>query len=146
GDVYVAHNPLFSPPGCGNGQVEGSEGCDDGNTVACDGCSPTCQPEVCGNGVVECSEQCDAGTANGTLAAGCDQACHPCRQDTCSCSADTDCDPGGRCAGVACQSGSCVTVPRELGLDVDGNGRVDVATDIVYVARYLLGLTPVPAS
>ncbi len=31
-------------------------------------------------------------------------------------------------------------------LDVDGNGTVDVATDIVYIARTLLGLPPVPAS
>jgi uncharacterized repeat protein (TIGR02543 family) len=32
------------------------------------------------------------------------------------------------------------------GLDVDGNGTVDVATDIVYIARHLVGLPPVPAS
>jgi hypothetical protein len=31
-------------------------------------------------------------------------------------------------------------------LDVDANGVVDVATDIVYIARHLLGLAPVPAS
>lgn len=31
-------------------------------------------------------------------------------------------------------------------LDVDGNGIVDVATDIVYIARHLLGLAPVPPS
>jgi hypothetical protein len=30
--------------------------------------------------------------------------------------------------------------------DVDNNGRVDVATDIVYVARQLLGMVPVPSS
>lgn len=31
-------------------------------------------------------------------------------------------------------------------LDVDGNGHVDVATDVVYIARHMLGLPPVPAS
>jgi len=31
-------------------------------------------------------------------------------------------------------------------LDVDRNGTVDVSTDIVYIARTLLGLTPVPPS
>ena len=31
-------------------------------------------------------------------------------------------------------------------LDVDKNGRVEVATDVVYIARILLGLTPVPPS
>jgi hypothetical protein len=30
--------------------------------------------------------------------------------------------------------------------DVDENGAVDVATDVVYIARHLLGLPPVPAS
>lgn len=32
------------------------------------------------------------------------------------------------------------------GLDVDGNGRIETATDVVYVARTLLGLAPVPPS
>ena len=31
-------------------------------------------------------------------------------------------------------------------LDVDANGTVEVATDVVYIARHLLGLTPVPPS
>jgi hypothetical protein len=29
---------------------------------------------------------------------------------------------------------------------VDGKPQVDVATDVVYIARHLLGLPPVPAS
>jgi hypothetical protein len=33
-----------------------------------------------------------------------------------------------------------------VGLDVDGDGHVTVSTDVVYIARTLLGLTPVPAS
>ncbi len=44
--------------------------------------------------------------------------------------------------------GAVCAVPRQAAaqaLDVDGNGTVDVATDIVYIARYLLGLSPVPA-
>lgn len=32
------------------------------------------------------------------------------------------------------------------GLDVDADGHVDAATDIVYIARHLMGLPPVPAS
>jgi hypothetical protein len=31
-------------------------------------------------------------------------------------------------------------------LDVDGNGSVDVATDVVYISRHYLSLTEVPAS
>src|SRR5262249_31703162 len=30
---------------CGDGKIQGKEQCDDGNTVAGDGCSPDCKPE-----------------------------------------------------------------------------------------------------
>jgi cysteine-rich repeat protein len=31
---------------CGNGALDAGEECDDGNTTAGDGCSPTCQNET----------------------------------------------------------------------------------------------------
>src|SRR5207247_11148368 len=37
--------PPPPPPPCGNGVVEGTEECDDHNTVSGDGCSATCQLE-----------------------------------------------------------------------------------------------------
>ena len=37
--------PLNGPPVCGDGVIEGTEQCDDGNTVNGDGCSSTCQVE-----------------------------------------------------------------------------------------------------
>ena len=51
------------PEVCGDGAVGCDEQCDDGNTLAEDGCSATCtcEPEVCGDGVVGCTEQCDDG-------------------------------------------------------------------------------------
>jgi hypothetical protein len=49
----------------------------------------------------------------------------------------SSCDP-------VCDIGAFEFVPKPL--DVDANGTVDVATDIVYIARSLLSLTPVPAS
>jgi fibro-slime domain-containing protein len=69
-----------SPPSChqtkcGDGKVEGSEGCDDGNTNPNDGCSPTCHFEPncssttgtctskCGDGLVV-NEGCDDGNTN----------------------------------------------------------------------------------
>ena len=61
---------------CGNGVREPGEGCDDGNTLACDGCSPTCQTEGCGNGTIECGEECDDGIANGAPGNPCDATCH----------------------------------------------------------------------
>jgi fibro-slime domain-containing protein len=78
-----------SPPNChqtkcGDKIVEGSEGCDDGNTVPNDGCSPTCHPEpncsastgsctsVCGDGLIV-NEDCDDGnTVDGD---GCSHDC-----------------------------------------------------------------------
>jgi cysteine-rich repeat protein len=60
---------------CGNGHVEVGEQCDDGNTVACDGCAPTCRVERCGDGIVECGEACDDGPANGTPGSMCTATC-----------------------------------------------------------------------
>ena len=60
---------------CGNGKVEVGEQCDDGNHVACDGCSPTCRLERCGDGIAECGEECDDGPANGTPGDKCTTTC-----------------------------------------------------------------------
>ena len=60
---------------CGDGVMEDGEECDDGNTAANDGCSPTCTIEVpvCGNGFVDVGEDCDDGNlVNGD---GCSSAC-----------------------------------------------------------------------
>ncbi len=59
----------IGPPVCGDGEVEGSEECDDGNTTGGDGCSATCAIEppdpVCGNGILEAGEDCDDGNTTG---------------------------------------------------------------------------------
>lgn len=60
---------------CGNGILEPSEQCDDGNTASCDGCTSTCRIEACGNGVLECGEQCDDGPLNGTPNSRCSATC-----------------------------------------------------------------------
>ncbi len=63
---------------CGDGVLDPSEACDDGNTANGDGCSAVCVREepptsVCGNGVLEPPETCDDGnTANGD---GCSAVC-----------------------------------------------------------------------
>jgi cysteine-rich repeat protein len=44
---------------CGNGVVEGTEQCDDGNTSGGDGCSADCDFEICGDGILNQGEQCD---------------------------------------------------------------------------------------
>jgi cysteine-rich repeat protein len=64
-----------NPSVCGNGVVEVTEQCDDGNTVSCDGCSSTCKIERCGNRVVDCHEQCDDGALNGQPGDPCSARC-----------------------------------------------------------------------
>ncbi len=51
---------------CGDRIVapDGSEACDDGNTVSDDGCSESCLEERCGDGVVQSGEACDDGNEN----------------------------------------------------------------------------------
>ncbi len=72
---------------CGNGMIERGEGCDDGNTLAGDGCSETCQVEpgwfcnpetrictpICGDGRVTGTETCD--DQNTTSGDGCSNTC-----------------------------------------------------------------------
>ena len=68
---------------CGNGKIEGGEGCDDGNIMPFDGCSSDCQIEpdcsgasctsACGDGLVFGSEQCDDG--NHASGDGCSADC-----------------------------------------------------------------------
>src|SRR5262249_44898249 len=50
---------------CGDGKKEGSEGCDDGNTVPFDGCSATCVPEPA------CPSGGTAGASTGKGGGGC---------------------------------------------------------------------------
>ena len=61
---------------CGDGNIEGNEQCDDGNTANGDGCSSICTIEtasICGNNIVEAGETCDDGnTINGD---GCSATC-----------------------------------------------------------------------
>ena len=86
GSLSVQIGELCSAPGCGNGNIDGSEECDDGNEVALDGCyecrrewgwtcetgdAPDCNlvytqvgGSTCQNGVVEPGEQCDSGFTN----------------------------------------------------------------------------------
>ena len=88
-DVLAAGTPCATPSvdygicragecvafGCGDGVVEGTEVCDDGNRIGGDGCSANCDSlETCGNGVIDPTEQCDDGkpTISGD---GCSASC-----------------------------------------------------------------------
>lgn len=85
---------------CGDGLTQGTEECDDGNTVSNDGCSATCidEPTACGNGVVEhfVGEVCD--DSDSAAGDGCGSTCQS--NETCGNGfVDTirgeQCDDGG---------------------------------------------------
>jgi fibro-slime domain-containing protein len=87
---------------CGDKVIEGSEGCDDGNTTPGDGCSPTCHAEPsCSPATGTCESKCGDGIVvpaqpDGPVAPGgaCDDG------NTISgdgCSADCKVEPGYQC-------------------------------------------------
>ncbi len=60
GSVGGGTTSTGQPEPCGNWALEPGEECEDGNTLAGDGCSPDCALEAtCGNGIVEPGEACD---------------------------------------------------------------------------------------
>jgi cysteine-rich repeat protein len=118
---------------CGNGTVEATEECDDGNTVDEDGCTNLCTAEgECGDGVIDPLEFCDDGntvecdgcTADCLIEASCcgDGAVQPgeaCDDgntlecDGCSnqCELDACCGDGTIQPGEACDDGN--TLPDD---------------------------------
>ena len=64
---------VMDVPICGDSLEELGEECDDGNTIAADGCSGSCTDEFCGDGQVSLTDLCDDGnTADGD---GCSATC-----------------------------------------------------------------------
>ncbi len=96
--------------GCGNGNVDTGEECDDGNTTDGDGCAADCTTETgggaaCGDGTVDAGEQCDDGnTADGD---GCSSTCQ--NEGAAACGdgilqTGEECDDGNTTAGDGCSS------------------------------------------
>ncbi len=101
---------------CGDGAVDGTEQCDDGNQERNDGCTPACKLESCGDGLVQAEEQCDLGTANANDAY-CTSAC---RLNVCGDGLRgplEGCDDGNEVANDGC-SAECI-------LETCGNGHVE---------------------
>lgn len=86
-DANDANESCAEPPECGDADVEDNEGCDDGNNLPGDGCSPLCTVEpgwgcsgepstcaaVCGDGLLTAGEVCDDG--NLSSGDGCSATC-----------------------------------------------------------------------
>ena len=110
-------------PECGNGVVEGSEECDDGNQTPGDGCEPGCvNTPVCGNGVVEMGEVCDDGNVmdGDECSADCQTAKPP---QVCGNGMVEDpevCDDGNQTPGDGCENDCTLTPP------MCGNGVVEM--------------------
>lgn len=114
---------------CGNGVREGTEQCDDGNTKALDGCSPSCQWEPsCPGG--KCVARCGDGLlfdfdGNGDGVV------------------DEECDDGNTRDGDGC-SGTC---KKELGYDCAANVEADPAfIDLPVVLRDFKHYSPSDAT
>jgi cysteine-rich repeat protein len=114
---------------CGDGVVEGTEACDDGNDVSGDGCEPNCtETPVCGNGVLEAGETCDDGnnvdgdqcSADCLVMAVCgngevegDEQCddgNDLPDDGCQPDCTTLCGNGALDPGEACDDGNVIDV------------------------------------
>ena len=119
---------------CGNGLLEGTEQCDDGNLLSGDGCSAICEIEVpvsiCGNAVIEAGEACDDGnTVTETCVYGetactvCDATCQSVPGVIPYCgdnlmTTPEQCDDGNKISGDGC-SCTCKT-------EVCGDNKQDV--------------------
>jgi len=97
---------------CGNGMVEGTESCDDGNTAGCDGCGPFCVPDECGDAVL-ClvTEECDDGNTDDGDGCALDCTCEPelCGDGIRGCT--EECDDANTIDGDGCESDCTWTVP-----------------------------------
>ncbi|MBI5502932.1 MAG: DUF4215 domain-containing protein [Deltaproteobacteria bacterium] len=107
GACAAAPRPTDWLSACGDTVLDADEDCDDGNTTAGDGCSPTCEIEaaVCGNNVVETGEQCDDGnTDNGD---GCSSTCRTEGPECGDLRVDApgeECDDGNTNSGDGCEN------------------------------------------
>jgi|GEM_PF-610567 len=111
----VVDSKLVGCPVCGNGEVDQTETCDDGNTNSGDGCSSACQNENCiaqtpGYPAVPlCSDgdDCTIDTCNAALNGG-------------QCQHQQGCDDGISCTTDACVESKCVYTPVDASC-IDGN-------------------------
>jgi cysteine-rich repeat protein len=116
------HNP--SGACCGDGTVNGTEQCDDGNSSNADACLNTCVNATCGDGFVRTGvEQCDAGAANSNAPnATCRLNCLPRRCGDGIVDTQTEqCDDGGTASGDGC-SATCGAEPPATAQKIPGRG------------------------
>jgi cysteine-rich repeat protein len=101
---------------CGDGIINGNEGCEDGNSVNGDGCSSSCVIEtdpagVCGDGIIDLDEVCELGEAGDIIP--CTESGYPGTQScnsNCdgydSCFLEAYCGDGSVNGNEACDDGN----------------------------------------
>ena len=127
-----------TPAVCGNGQVEGTEQCDDGNTSNGDCCSSTCQYELSSTVCKASGGVCDpVETCTGSSATCPADAVRPngyvCAQESGQCDADDTCDGTTKnCNEIyASQGTSCDDVFYCNGYETcDGSGNCQSGTAV----------------
>jgi len=87
---------------CGNGRLEASEACDDGNRVEGDGCDNNCTQTACGNGRLTMNEGCDDG--NSVDGDGCDSNCTKTGCGNGKVTGTEVCDDGNATSGDGCDN------------------------------------------
>ncbi len=115
---------------CGNGKVEGSEVCDDGNTDDGDECSADCteaieQRKGCGNGEIDADEVCDDGNLVG--GDGCSADCKSderCGNGIVDATKGETCDDGNTSGGDGC-SANCQSNEQCGNFQVDTGEQCD---------------------
>lgn len=132
------------PAGCGNGFIEPTETCDDGNRIDRDGCAGNClSDETCGNGYLDSAmgEECD--DANAIDGDACQTTCKlpACGDGTIDASRNEKCDDGASNSDTTpdacrtnCQPAGCpdgVVDGTEMCDDGNNNNGDDCRNDCV---------------
>jgi Notch-like protein len=122
-------NQCIVPPRCGNGKLEGSEECDDGNSINTDNCTTSCKTARCGDGYKSEREACDP-EATGSNKWNCDpETCFsryvytPCQ--TAAPNLSAECGNVGVCDARLCypactSTGVCTAITGETGVCIAG--------------------------
>jgi MYXO-CTERM domain-containing protein len=111
-DVCIVAYEGTAQPACGNGALEGTEQCDDGNQDDGDACRNDCTTPpmaICGDGTVAPGEACDDGNQDDTDACKSDCTANaPARCGDGVVQSGEQCDDANAAAGDGC-SASCLT-------------------------------------
>ncbi len=118
---------------CGNGQLDETEQCDDGNVTDGDGCDKNCTKTGCGNGVQTANEGCDDG--NNVNGDGCDNNCVATGCGNGVVTGVETCDDGNIVNGDGCDTNCTLTacgngVPTDGEACDDGNATNGDACDV----------------